>query len=88
MRTTLTLDDDLIVELKERAHRDNLTFKQVVNQVIRRGLDAQAPRTPRKRYRATTYAMGRPQVPNLDTALAIAAALANDETARKLALRK
>ena len=38
MRTTLTLEDDLAVALKERAGRLGLSFKQVVNQAIRQGL--------------------------------------------------
>ena len=38
MRTTLTLDDDLAARLKERAGRQNISFKQAVNDAIRRGL--------------------------------------------------
>jgi len=38
MRTTLTLDDDLVVALKERAQVLRKPFKQVVNDVLRRGL--------------------------------------------------
>lgn len=39
------------------------------------------------RYRCPTYSMGRPAL-NLDKALAVAGALADEETARKLVLRK
>ena len=38
MRTTLTLDDDVIDALKERARRLDQSFKQVVNDTLRRGL--------------------------------------------------
>jgi hypothetical protein len=38
MRTTLTLEDDLAARLKERAGRQNISFKQAVNDAIRRGL--------------------------------------------------
>ena len=38
MRTTLTLDDDLAAALKEQARRADQPFKQVVNDVLRRGL--------------------------------------------------
>ncbi len=38
MRTTLTLDDDLAERLKQRARRRGISFKQVVNAAIRRGL--------------------------------------------------
>jgi len=44
MRTTLTLDDDLFMALSERARATGRTFKEVVNEAVRRGL---APATSR-----------------------------------------
>lgn len=88
MRTTLTIDDQIMAELKERAHRQNVPLTQVVNEVLRRGLQAEGPRYPRKRIRAKTFAMGQPLVPSLDKSLALAAALEDEEIARRLALRK
>lgn len=38
MRTTLTLDDDLAMALHQKAHDEGRTFKDVVNDVLRRGL--------------------------------------------------
>jgi hypothetical protein len=38
MRTTLTLDPDVARLLKEEAHRQRKTFKEIVNEAIRRGL--------------------------------------------------
>jgi hypothetical protein len=38
MRTTLTLDDDLAARLKELARESGQSFKEVTNEVIRRGL--------------------------------------------------
>ena len=38
MRTTLTLEDDLSRGLKERARASGKSFKEVVNETIRRGL--------------------------------------------------
>lgn len=38
MRTTLTLDDDLAAELARVARRLGRSFKDVVNETIRRGL--------------------------------------------------
>ena len=38
MRTTLTLDDDLDAELRERARLLKIPFKQAVNDAIRKGL--------------------------------------------------
>lgn len=42
MRTTLTVDDDLAKELREEARRTGRSFKDVVNDAIRRGLMAGA----------------------------------------------
>ena len=38
MRTTLTLDDDVADFLKEQSRFHNKPFKQVVNEVLRRGM--------------------------------------------------
>lgn len=88
MRTTLTVDDALMKELKKIAHRDGISLKLVVNRAIQAGI-AQLDKAPRRRpYRATTFAMGEPRVPNLDKSLALASALEDEEIARKLAVRK
>jgi len=46
MRTTLTLDDDIAAKLQARSRALGRSFKEVVNEAIRRGLvaedDAQA----------------------------------------------
>ena len=38
MRTTLTLDDDVVKLIEDEVHRARRPFKQVVNDAIRRGL--------------------------------------------------
>lgn len=43
MRTTLTLDDDLGARLEELAREGHRSFKDVVNDVLRRGLEAKPP---------------------------------------------
>ena len=42
MRTTLTLDDDVAMLLKKFSEEAGLTFRDAVNQSIRRGLIPQA----------------------------------------------
>ena len=49
MRTTLSLDDDVAAKLRDLAHRRKRPFKEVVNEVLRRGLAAQAPRSEASR---------------------------------------
>ena len=43
MRTTLIIDDDLGAALKEQAKRTDQSFKQVVNDALRRGLSSVLP---------------------------------------------
>jgi len=38
MRTTLTLDPDVADALREQAERENIPFKQIVNELLRRGM--------------------------------------------------
>ena len=51
MRTTLTLDPDVVQLLKEEEHRQRKSFKEVVNEAIRRGLAPQAKTHARRPYR-------------------------------------
>ena len=44
VRTTLSLDDDVAAKLRDLAHRRKRPFKEVVNEVLRRGLATQEPR--------------------------------------------
>jgi len=62
MRTTLTLDDDLAVALKERARCLDQPFKKVVNDTLRRGLSPSLPE-PEPGYRVRPHESGfRPGV--------------------------
>jgi hypothetical protein len=38
MRTTLTLDDDVAAKLKTEARRAGRSFREIVNETLRRGL--------------------------------------------------
>lgn len=88
MRTTIDIDPHLLKRLRAEAHRRGVSFKEMLTIILRRGLDT--PEKPsRSRYRCPTFAMGTPAKPfNLDKALTIAEALEDEETVRKLALRK
>ncbi len=55
MRTTLTLDDDLGHALRERARLLEVSFKQVVNEVLRRGLSPNAVRERQAEYRVAPH---------------------------------
>lgn len=54
MRTTLTIDDDLMARLQDEAHRRRVPFRQVVNAALRRALTGTS--APKKSPVARTYA--------------------------------
>jgi hypothetical protein len=86
MRTTITLDPDVAASLRSLARERGITFKAAVNAVLRRGLsDGEAAARP-FRVEARPLKL-RPGI-DLDRALALAAQLEDDETIRKLELRK
>lgn len=86
MRTTLTVDDDLLAKLKQRARERDVSLKEVVNEALRAGLDQPAGRP--RRYRVPELDLrARPGV-DLDRALALAGELEDRETVRKLARGK
>lgn len=84
----MTLDDDVAALLKERARRQDLPFKRVVNDALRAGLSRTGSGRPR-RYRLKPASLGGP-LPgiDLDKALGLAGTLEDLEIARKLELRK
>jgi hypothetical protein len=88
MRTTLTLDKDLGLALKEEARRTGRPLKRVVNETLRAGLAARKKPAAR-RYRLSPVSLGG-VVPgiDLDRALRLAEALEDEAIARKLEMRK
>jgi hypothetical protein len=88
MRTTIRVDDDILERLKAQARRENLSLARLLNRTLRAGLKAGGARSrPRTPYREQVYAMGVPRI-GLDKALALAAALEDEEIAREFGLRK
>ena len=87
MRTTITLEGTIAKELQKRAADRGLSFKDVVNETLLRGLAEEAP--SRKRYRLRTRSLGG-AIDGIDLtkALALAATLEDEETARKLTRRR
>lgn len=66
MRTTLTLDDDVAAKLKSETRRTGKSFRETVNDVLRRGLVFQRAATTRAPFKIQARDMGlRPGI-NLD----------------------
>jgi predicted transcriptional regulator len=58
VRTTLTLDDELARRLKQLARREGRSFKDVLNETLRRGLAAQEIAAPAQEYKVATFRSG------------------------------
>ena len=88
MRTTLTIDDFIMRELKEEAHRLGKPLKVVVNDVLREGLKQKKDPTPSKPYKCKAFSLGNPSRINLDKALGIADLLEDKENANKFKIKE
>jgi hypothetical protein len=66
VRTTLTLDDDVAALLKRLAAKEKGSFKDVVNQALRRGLTMTAAQPQRTPFRTTGFDLGPSLVGSLD----------------------
>ena len=58
MRTTLTIDDRLAAKLKCEARKSGKSFKQVVNETLRRGFATVDERRKQPPYRVQPFDMG------------------------------
>lgn len=79
MRTTLTLDDDVAVQLEKLRRSRDASLKDVVNEALRRGLqEMSAPPKKRKPFRTRTYNLGKQLIDIDNVAEAIAYAEGED----------
>lgn len=63
MRKTLSLDDDVAVQIERFRRARNATLQDIVNGALRRGLrDMNAPPRERRVFRARAFHMGKPLI--------------------------
>ena len=89
MRTMLTLDDDIAMQIHKIAASSGKSLEAVVNDALRTGVGNDRTVRAAKPYRMTPVSMGdlfRPH--DLDRALQLAERLEDREIARKLELGK
>jgi hypothetical protein len=69
MRTTLTIDDDVAVEIEQLRHARKTSFKAIVNEALRRGLADLASRrkAPKAPFRTQAHDPGGLKVPISDS---------------------
>lgn len=82
----MTIDPDLAAKLRRIAQERDISFKEALNAALRAGLGTQAGTARPYHLRARRLGL-RPGI-DLDRALRLAAALEDEETVRKLELRK
>ena len=85
MRTTVTLEPDVDARLRQLARERNISFKEALNGTLRAGLAAKGSPRP---FRQRTHRLGLRRGVDLTKALQLAAELEDEETIRKLELRK
>jgi hypothetical protein len=78
MRTTVTLDPDTEQIIRRRMRERGMSFKEALNDAIRRGVEDAAPP-----FRTQTASLGRSAV-NLDRAMQVAGDLEDDDLVRKM----
>ena len=57
MRTTLTIDDDIAVLVKQEVRRTGDSFKRTINRLLRLGLNSHGNPEPKKKFVVTPIAM-------------------------------
>ncbi len=86
MRTTVTLDPDVAAKLRAEARARDISFKEALNEAVRRGLrDDARPTVP---YAVPARRMEvRPGI-DLDKALRLASEIEDEEIVRELNARR
>lgn len=67
MRTTLTIDEDVAFRLKKAQEDDpKRSFKELINETLRRGLGTQDSVSPKKRFKVKSFKIGLRKDLNFD----------------------
>jgi len=82
MRTTITLTPETEALVKKAMAERKQSFKEIVNEAIRRGLGGPPPGP---RVELPTFDMGPPKI-SLDKATQLAGALEDEEILRKMSI--
>lgn len=58
MRTTVTIDDDLLAQIEDLRRREGLSFRGALNQLLRAGIQSQGQPPKPTPYRTPTRKLG------------------------------
>ena len=79
MRTTLTIDTDVAAELERLRQGRNVNFKELVNDVLRRGLRDITAQKRRKPFRTRSVDCGRLLIDSVDNVAEVLAYAEGEE---------
>jgi Arc/MetJ family transcription regulator len=79
MRTTLTIDDDVLDKARSLAARLHTPFRQVVNEALRAGLRVVEEPAQRRPYRTRPHKLGLKAGRNLDNIQELIAQIEGEE---------
>jgi hypothetical protein len=79
MRTTLTIDDDLAVQIEEVRRQRGRRFKEIVKETLRRGLSAMESSKKSRRPFKTKVFDAAARLPNLDNLAEVLAVIEGEE---------
>jgi len=78
MRTTITLDDDLLDRARESARKLRKPFRAIVNEALRAGLERIGDVSSRRPYRTVPHDMGLREGLSLDNVQELLSQLEGD----------
>lgn len=79
MRTTLSLDDDVAALLERLRKEREESFKDLVNEALRRGLRQMSARRPKRQpFRTRAVDLGRCRLASVDNVTEVLAALEDE----------
>jgi hypothetical protein len=81
MRTTITLEPDVVAMVQRVMRERRLTFKQAVNEILRAAL---RPKPAQREFRTPTFSMQARDGVDLDKSLQLAGELEDEATLAKL----
>jgi hypothetical protein len=80
MKTTLTIDDDVLEALEQLRCDRNATLEEAVNEVLRRGLrEMEAQPKPCRSFRTKSVDCGTPLIANIDNVAEVLAIIEGED---------
>ena len=83
MRTTLSIDDDVIERARAVAAKLSTPFKTIINEALRAGLDQVEQPAKQRRYETKPHKMGLRQGLNIDNIQELLAQIEGEDSRRR-----